>query len=704
LNPLRKVKKMQLPRRHKDTNPDSYRDHKEFIFNDLFFVLPIAIGISALAPLARTGRYVRAGWWQKNTFRSELNIQILNQMVCFLILASAVGAFCSCQKDQPLLPKKPVLYKGILTNLLQDHPRLLLTNDRLQELKALSLTDNQLYKYVNAVITQADKDYAKSPIQYILIGPRLLDKSRECLNRVYNLAFAYRWTGNKLYYKAAVSNMKTVCAFPDWNPSHFLDVAEMTHAVAIGYDWLYNDMDQETREIIKTGLIKMGLDEGKKAYTVPSYPYNWWTKVNHNWNQVCNSGLLIGALAVAEEDTAYCSIMISNAIKNLPYAIKSYGPDGAWGEGPGYWDYATSYTAYGLAALDVALGNTFGLTDISGLSETGYFPMYSAGPTGYFLNYADAGEKSKLGSPAAAMWLASAFQNNFFSDFIEDQLKTRTAGVHHIIWYSPYSGTSHTKTLDKYFGGEVAIFLSRSSWTDPNTLFIGAKAGYNKVNHAHLDLGSFEFDALGVRWARDLGSDDYNLPDYFSGSTQTSPRWSYYRLNSFSHNVPVLGNKSQDIAAISSFVKHSGNVTEPFGIIDFTTAYKEYASSAKRGFKILDSRKVILIQDEFVLSKSTDISWGMTTDAAIEIINPQKAVLTLGGQKLTAKILSPVNAVFSSGSAEQAAPQKQNLGVKRLYAKTPATTGNVTFIVLLSPNWENIENSFTPSIFPLSQW
>jgi hypothetical protein len=609
-----------------------------------------------------------------------------------------------CKKNESSIPDQKIVYEGILTNLYPGHPRLLLTKERLQELIQLSVTDYQLYKYVNAVKSQADIDYAKAPIQYILIGPRLLDKSRECLNRIYNLSFAYRWTGSKIYLDAAISNMKTVCAFPDWNPSHFLDVAEMTHSVAIGYDWLYNDMDQPTRNLIKTGLIKMGLDEGKKAYTVPSYPYNWWTKDKFNWNQVCNSGLLIGALAVAEADTAYCSIMVSNAIKNLPYAIKGYGPDGAWGEGPGYWDYATSYTAYGLSALQVAFGSTFGLKDIPGLSEAGYFPMYAAGPTGYFLNYADAGEKSKLGAPVASMWLAGIFQNNAFSDFIEDQLKTRNASVQHIIWYRPYSSSSHTRALDKYFGGDVALFLSRSSWTDPNALFIGAKAGYNKVNHGHLDLGNFEIDALGVRWARDLGSDDYNLPDYFTGSTQTSPRWNYYRLNSFSHNVPVLGNKNQDINGTSAFVKHSENVTEPFGIIDFTSAYIEFATSAKRGIKILDNRKVILIQDEFALSKSTDISWGMTTDATIEIIDPQKAILTLNGQKLTARILAPANAVFSSGSAEQAAPQKQNLGVKRLYARTPATTGNITVIVLLSPNWSGVESNYLPIIKPLTEW
>jgi hypothetical protein len=463
-------------------------------------------------------------------------------------------------------------------------------------------------------------------------------------------------------------------------------------------------MDQESRDFIKTGLINLGLNEGLKAYTISTYSSGWWKTSTFNWNQVCNSGLLIGAIAIAENDTTLASVIISNAIKSLPYALKSYGPDGAWSEGPGYWDYATSYTAFGLSALETALGSTYNLTNIQGLSEAAWFPMYTAGPAGYFLNYADAGEKSKLGAPAESMWLASAYNNNSFSDFIEDQLKTKTPGVHHIIWYRPYASSSNTRSLDKYFGGDVALYLSRSSWTDPNALFIGIKAGYNKVNHGHLDLGNFEFDALGVRWARDLGSDDYNLPDYFSGSSQSSPRWTYYRLNSFSHNVPVIGNKDQDISATSSFIRHTEGTSEPFAIIDFTSAYKNFVSSAKRGVKMMDNRKMILVQDEFVMTNPAEIMWGMTTDASIEIAESHKAILTIGTQKLTAIILSPSNAVFITGSAEQTAPQKLNTGVKRLLAKIPASSGNVTVSILLSPNWSGVENTIIPETKTLSLW
>ena len=49
-------------------------------------------------------------------------------------------------------------------------------------------------------------------------------------------------TSEKKYLNRAVKEMLAVSAFSDWNPSHFLDVAEMTMAVSIGYDWLYDGL------------------------------------------------------------------------------------------------------------------------------------------------------------------------------------------------------------------------------------------------------------------------------------------------------------------------------------------------------------------------------------------------------------------------------------------------------------------------------
>ena len=140
------------------------------------------------------------------------------------------------------------------------------------------------------------------PVEHVLIGPRLLDKSRTTLDRVSTLAGLYRLTGDKRYAERAKKELLTVAAFDDWNPSHFLDVAEMTNAVALGYDWLFDYLSPEERASFARRSSTKGLEPGLAVYAKKS---GWHTAV-HNWNQVCNGGMTVGALAIADEEPA-CS-------------------------------------------------------------------------------------------------------------------------------------------------------------------------------------------------------------------------------------------------------------------------------------------------------------------------------------------------------------------------------------------------------------
>ncbi len=587
----------------------------------------------------------------------------------------------------------------ILSSLDKGHPRLILKDSDLDRLKKLAETDELLQKCVKDTISRADSYLNRPALVHRLIGPRLLSVSRDCLGRIYALALAYRWTGKTVYADKAIENLLTVCDFKDWNPSHFLDTAEMSHAVGIGYDWLYHYMDEPTREKIKAGLIKNGLEQ---VYN--DYGKWWWARSEHNWNQVCNGGMIAGALAIAETDPKYAEYIIPQALKSLPRAIKSYGPDGAWGEGPGYWSYATHYTAYGIAALQSALGTDFGLLDIEGLSAAGTFPIYMTGPSGYYLNFADVGEKSSRRPMPCMFWLARVFNNPLLSEDEQVQIAKRGASPQHLMWYVPASNAKlPPKSLDYRYGGPTEIAVFRSGWDNPDALFVGVKAGYNQVNHGHLDLGNFELDALGVRWARDLGSDNYNLPGYWD-MKRGGTRWNYYRLNSKSHNLVLLGGEDQDPMAKSKFIKFSPGGSMPCVTIDLTQAYAKYASKATRGIAMISNRKAVLVQDEFEITKPCEVAWGMTTDAQIAIDRPNTAELSLDGKKLTARVLSPRGAKFSVESAEQEPPQKANKGVKRLMIRLPETTGELRIVVVLLPQWPDgvVAGGVGPN--PLSQW
>ena len=587
----------------------------------------------------------------------------------------------------------------VLKTLDKGHPRLMLKDKDLQNLKALYPKDKVLQKCIKDVIERAD-GYMKRPmLTHKEIGPRLLHVSRECVSRVYALALAYRWTGREKYAEKAIDNMLAVCAFADWNPSHFLDTAEMSHAVGIGYDWLYSRMDADSRRKIKAGLIKNGLEEG-----LAGYKNKWWARSEHNWNQVCNGGLIVGALAIAESDPKYAEQIVAAAVRSLPLALKTYGPDGAWGEGPGYWHYASRYTAYGLTALQTALGKDFGLQKIKGLAEAANFPIYMTGPTGYYLNLADSGERASRRTMPCMFWFARTYGSALYAESEHAELAKRSASPEHVMWYVPAPrGRRSAKDLDRMFRGPVEVAVMRSAWDDSDALFVGVKAGYNQVNHGHLDLGNFELDALGVRWARDLGSDNYNMPGYWS-SGRGGKRWSYYRLNSKSHSVPLLGGEGQDVYAKSSITKFEAGKSAPFAVIDLTGAYQKFAKKTTRGVAMVQGRRAVLIQDEFEIDKPCEIVWAMTTDAKIAVRKGGVAQLSLKGKELTARILAPTGAEFTVGSAEQKPPEKSNKGVSRLMVRLPNAKGNVQLAILLSPNWKDAKAVTKTELKPLSRW
>jgi hypothetical protein len=221
-----------------------------------------------------------------------------------------------------------------------------------------------------------------------------------------------------------------------------------------------------------------------------------------------------------------------------------------------------------------------------------------------------------------------------------------------LLWYDPAGSSPKAADwpLDKYFrGAEVALL--RSDWNNPQALFVGFKAGDNKANHSHLDLGSFVFDAAGVRWAMDLGADDYNLPGYFSSlpGYATGPRWNYYRLRAEGHNTLVInpsGTPDQDPSARARIIRFEPGTGRAFAIADLTPAYAKNAQHVLRGIALLDGNK-LLVQDEVQADSPVDLWWFMHTAASARIGDDGRtAILEQAGKELRAEILSPENARF----------------------------------------------------------
>ncbi len=562
-----------------------------------------------------------------------------------------------------------------LAGLRRSHPRLIALDADIERVRELLRRSPQARRIYQALVEEAGRIQTAAPVEHVLIGPRLLAQSRRCLDRVYTLALLYRLDGKREYLERALRELRAAAAFPDWNPSHFLDTAEMTHAFAIGYDWLYGSLSADDRAWIRQAIIEKGIRQALPFYE----RQRGWVVNRFNWNQVCNGGIGLGALAIADEEPDLCRRVLSWALESLPRALASYAPDGGWPEGPGYWHYATRYTVYFLAGLETALGHDFSLSSSPGFRQAGRFRVYFSGPAGKTFNYADGGDA--IGSAEEMFWLARKFREPVYTWHQQQRLDDPKArpGALDLVWYQEDGRTPSQAgwPLDALFRGvEVAFF--RSSWDDPDAIFLGVKAGDLKVGHSQLDLGTFVLDAGRVRWALDLGADDYNLPGYFG-----KERWNYYRNRTESHNTLLVDGENQNPKAEAAFLAHRFERGLAWVVMNLDQAYAGKLKRQRRGVALVDRRHVV-VQDEIEALQPVEVLWGMVTDAEVELQGAQ-AELRKPGRRLSARILRPPEAVFDVVPTTPPPPQNPNQGTRKLVAKLPAKVSALRLVVALTP-------------------
>jgi len=588
---------------------------------------------------------------------------------------------------------------AFLKALTKSHPRLLVSNEDFDQLKARTVSDPKLQSWRVGLKAQAEELLGAAPSKYeIPDGLRLLATSRRILDRVYTLAMIFRLEGDPRFAQRAWQELAAAEAFPDWNPRHFLDTAEMTHAFAIGYDWLYDVWTPDQQTELRLVMVQKGLKPAVAVYRAQK----GWVRARNNWNQVCNGGIGMAALALAAVEPQLCAEILKGALASLPLAMDEFAPDGAWKEGPAYWNYATHYNCVFLAALESALGTDYDLSATPGFSLTGYFPLYFTGPFGRTFNYADGRDQPV--HAAQTFWLARKFRKPVFA---WDQRRQPKATALDILWYEPghVGPKSVGLPLDRHFrGSEVAFF--RSEWENPRALFAGFKAGDNKASHSHLDLGSFVFDALGARWAVDLGAGDYNLPGYFRAQ-----RGTYYRLRAEGQNALVINpdaEPDQDIKASARITRFDSKPGRAFAVTDLTPAYRKHASKVWRGLALLDRRQ-LLVQDEIEANKPSDVWWFMHTPAAIRVdADGRAAILQQVGLQLRVEILSPDGASFQIMDAaplpESPHPERQakNEGVKKLAIRLKDAS-RTRIAVLFTPG--TAESAEGPrKVVPFAEW
>lgn len=541
---------------------------------------------------------------------------------------------------------------------LPGHPRILLFKGEEANIKKTISGDKIWEKMQSSIFNESDVILSVPVVERIKIGRRLLSVSREALRRIFFLSYSYRMTGDKKYLDKAEKEMLAIAAFSDWNPTHFLDVAEMTMAMGIGYDWLNDGLGASSKSVIKEAIIKKGLEPSLQK------EYNSWNKVEHNWNQVCHAGMTYGAMAIWEDNPELAKQIINRGIENIVYAMKDYAPDGIYPEGYGYWGYGTSFNVMFNSAIEKLFGKDFGLNAQPGFLKTGYFLENMTGPSGNSFNYSDVGSGGSL--QPAMFWFAakandptmlwverSRLQNEDPKSYVKNRLLPAI-----MLWNGgvKIETASAPKTTMFRGSGKNPITLMRTSWTDPNAIYVATKAGSVSVNHAHMDIGSFIMEADGVRWAMDFGSQEYESLEskgiQLFGRTQDAQRWTVFRLTNFVHNTLTINNQHQRVTGNAVW---TGTSTQPAfmnAVTDLSEIYAGAAAKVKRGIAVID-KSYVVVRDEIVArDTATTVRWTMLTSADVKITGKNTAELTKDGKRLLLQVRSPAELTMKTWSTD----------------------------------------------------
>lgn len=438
-----------------------------------------------------------------------------------------------------------------------EHPRLLLRADDFDRMQSAIDSESRLAKVHQHIQERADDLLTQPSLTYKKEGKRLLNVSRVALERILYMSYMYRMTGEEKYLLKAESTLNEVSSFSDWNQSeHYLDVAEMAFGVAIGLDWLANELKSATKEKAKRAL---------KAYAFDTYMTDdgdVFRRSMSNWNQVCTSGLISAAIACYEDDpTAMTEVIETLVENNKTHGMTIYNTDGNYSEGYTYWAYGTMYQVITMAALENVFGHDGGLKSAcEGFAKTGMWIMFMEGPSGECFNFSDSNAPVY---PRLPLWYISCYYGD--SSVLYKEVSKIDDGsygksfderrflplVQVFADVSLLKRNIYAPVQKVWVGGETVethpTVLVHTNMSDlSKDYFLAMKGGRASTSHAHMDGGSFVFDASGMRWAMDLGLQKYNALEVYGidlwNFGKTSTRWNVFRLNNLSHNVVTINN------------------------------------------------------------------------------------------------------------------------------------------------------------------
>ncbi|WP_209331801.1 heparinase II/III domain-containing protein [Lunatimonas salinarum] len=639
--------------------------------------------------------------------KTLLNSRFIAASVLIAALSLTVKSPLSASNSDRLSPKSelvhpindpqklenPITVNYLRSKLRKSGPKLVLTPALEREVKRKIKNDPLVANYYEGVKLNAEQILSEPVLERVMIGRRLLSTSREMLYRVNMLGMTYRLEKDKRFLTKLNEELVAVCQFSDWNPSHYLDVAEMATAVALAIDWVGPDLPKSTVDMAKSALIEKGINpswEGRHG----------WINGTNNWNQVCNGGMIAASIMIADRDPELAAKTISRSLDGIPHAMAEYGPDGVYPEGSTYWGYGTAFSVLTSAMLESAFGTDFGLAAYPAFKASADFRYLSVAPSGWYYNYADCGDRHGTAGDIVLAWFGTKTGNPLFiekQNFSQSPSamgKLNRIGGAGLVWLAQFQPSLEGSLPLAWKGdGSNPIVIYRGQQQGPNAYYFGGKGGRATISHGNMDAGSFIWELNGVRWVIDPGNQPYNELEITGfnlwGNCQECERWTLLTKNNYGHSTLTVNDAlhiNNGFASLEAF--HDG--AQPQSTFDLTPVFGDQIKKAHRKFIKPDDQS-ILIEDHLEINENTkSITWQLMTQADVEIV-PGGAILRQDGKSVKLENLSHPELLVSVVSLDPAPLEldRQMEGLKRLEIRIPAWTiqgGSEVIRVQLSGN------------------
>ncbi|MBT3242913.1 MAG: hypothetical protein HN352_07180 [Bacteroidetes bacterium] len=607
-------------------------------------------------------------------------------VLVLILLVSLQNLIIKAQTNdkEDAVPKlsNPISESWLKETLSGSLPRMVFNKDIVEDLKIKLETDPVIKNMYEAIKLNAYQILDQPLLERVQTGKRILDVSRTMLLRINLLGVVYLLEEDQVILERIDQEVRAVCSFTDWNPSHYLDVAEMSMAVAFALDWTLDQLPKKTIKLAKETLINKGI--------YPSWPEyggknQWWVKGHNNWNQVCHGGMIAASIAIADEEPGLAVQTINRALDGLPVALSQYMPDGVYPEGPGYWNYGTSFSVATAAMLETAFGSDFGIKTYPGFTNSAMFKVMCTSPSGLYYNFSDCGDKRGRSGDNILAWFAAKTGNRIYFEkerFLipPDKITLDRFSGASLAWMSQYEEKSNKNLPNVWVGnGTNPIAVFKNDEGDRDYYFAG-KGGAGSLSHGNMDAGSFVFELDGVRWVIDPGVQPYHELEKTGfdlwGQCQDCERWKLLSKNNFGHSTITVNENLHKVDGLATIID-SKKGDKPEVTFNLTPTFNGQVKDATRKF-IKDGEGSLRIEDNIKINEETEtITWQLITRADVEV-RGSGAILKQNGKVLHLNNLShpqkKLNVVSLDPPPFKLDKQIKNL--KRIELRIPVTANN----------------------------